>query len=50
MLRTAAEQKDDDRVLLQIRDKDCVAIEVCYHRHCYEVYTKDVYKTTEPKK
>jgi len=33
--------KDDEEILLQIRDKDCVAIEVVYHKQCYTRYTKD---------
>ncbi len=39
-LRDAAEQKNDARILVQIQDKDCIAIEVRYHRVCYSNYTK----------
>ena len=37
-LREAASRKDH-RVLAQILGKDCVAIEVKYHVHCYKSYT-----------
>ena len=40
LLRRAAELKNDDKILVQIRDKDCVAIEVRYHKMCYRHYTK----------
>ena len=34
LLRTAAEGKNDERILVQIRGKDCVALEANYHvRH-----------------
>ena len=33
LLRQAAEYKGDERILVQIRDKDCVAIEVQYHKN-----------------
>jgi predicted secreted Zn-dependent protease len=39
LLRTAAERKNDERILVQIRDKDCVALEVRYHKVCYSNYT-----------
>lgn len=39
LLRDATTKKKDDRILLQIMDKDCVAIEVRYHRKCYTNYT-----------
>ena len=29
--RTAAERKNDQRILVQIQGKDCVALEICYH-------------------
>jgi len=38
-LRLAAEEKDDKNILVHIRDRDCVAIEVRYHRSCYKGYT-----------
>ena len=31
----AAERKGDENILVHIRDKDCVAIEVRYHRNCH---------------
>ena len=39
LLREAATKKCDDRILPQILDKDCVAVEVKYHRKCYTNYT-----------
>ena len=39
LLREAAIKKKDERILIQLRDKDCVAIEVRYHRKCYTNYT-----------
>ena len=41
----AAEKLNDEPLLLQIRDKDLVAIEVCYHRSCYKDYIRVIYKT-----
>ncbi len=38
-LRHAAQLKNDEKILLQIRGQDCVAIEVRYHRACYMNYT-----------
>ena len=38
-LRGAAKLKNDEKILLQIRGQDCVAIEVRYHRACYANYT-----------
>jgi len=37
-------KKNDDRILLQIKDKDCVAIEVRYHRKCYTNYTNFLHR------
>jgi hypothetical protein len=48
LLRTAAERKNDERILVQIRGKDCVALEVRYHKVCYCNYTK--FLTRERKK
>jgi hypothetical protein len=48
LLRTAAEIKNDEKILVQIRGKDCVALEVCYHKVCYSNYTK--FLTREVKK
>jgi len=42
-LRRAAEQKADEDILQHIPNRDCVAVEVRYHRDCYMMYTKDVY-------
>ncbi|XP_061913285.1 uncharacterized protein LOC133656293 isoform X2 [Entelurus aequoreus] len=39
-LLKAAEIKKDAAILLHINDKDCVAIEVRYHRTCYRQYTR----------
>ena len=44
LLRDAATKKKDDRILLQIMDKDCVAIEVRYHRRCYTNYTNFLHR------
>ena len=38
-LREAAERKKDENILREIRDQDCVAIEVKYHKSCYQKYT-----------
>lgn len=38
-LRKAAELKTDESILLEIQGKDCVALEVKYHRRCYLKYT-----------
>ena len=35
LLRTAAERKNDEQILVQIKGKDCVALEVRYHKVCY---------------
>ena len=49
-LRMAAEQKKDESILLHIRDKDCVAVEACYHKKCYTSYTNFLnYKLVEDK-
>lgn len=40
LLREAAECKQDEHILMKIRDKDCVALEVRYHRQCYTNYTR----------
>ena len=41
-LREAATLKGDERILLKIHGKDCVALEVKYHRRCYQAYTSVV--------
>ena len=43
-LKEAAEFKQDEDLLIEIRDRDCVALEVKYHRSCYICYTKSRYK------
>ena len=37
-LRKAATLKGDESILLQIQGKDCVALEVKYHKRCYLKY------------
>lgn len=39
LLREAAEQKKDEKILSKIRGKDLVAIEGKYHSKCYQSYT-----------
>ena len=39
LLYDTAVSKEDEEILLQIRDKDCVAIEVKNHKPCYSRYT-----------
>ena len=46
ILRTAAERKNDERMLVQIRGKDCIVLEVRYHKVCYCNYTKYVTRET----
>ncbi len=41
-LREAAIKKNDDRMLLHILNKDCVAVEAKYHRRCYKRYVSPV--------
>ena len=38
-LKQAAEDNKNETLLMQIKDKDCVAIEVRYHNSCYKDYT-----------
>ena len=45
-LLNAAKMKQDERLLLHIRGKDLVAIEVKYHKSCYLRYTKVVHTCT----
>ncbi|XP_057711366.1 uncharacterized protein LOC130928664 [Corythoichthys intestinalis] len=45
--RQAAEMKKDSSILLHIKDKDCVATEVRYHKSCYCDYTRFLTKPTE---
>lgn len=39
-LLRAAIEKNDENLLLHIRNKDIIAIEMSYHRSCYKHYTK----------
>ena len=39
LLRAAAEQKNDKQILLQIREKNSVALEVPHHKICDSHYT-----------
>ncbi|XP_071817001.1 uncharacterized protein [Apostichopus japonicus] len=39
-LKSAALQSNDEKLLFQIRDKDLIAVEVCYHRNCYSSYVR----------
>ena len=50
LLRAAAEQMSDERILMQIRDKDYAALEVRYHKVCYSNYTKFLARGNETKK
>ncbi|KAK1885936.1 G polyprotein [Dissostichus eleginoides] len=47
-LQKAAEKKDDQSVLIHIKDKDCVALEVRYHKSCYSQYTKFLLRPDKP--
>ena len=47
LLRTAAEKKNGERILVQIRGKDYVALDVRYHKVCYCNYTKYVTRGTK---
>ncbi|XP_071958032.1 uncharacterized protein [Antedon mediterranea] len=42
MLRKAAEMREDESILKDIRGKSCACIEVRYHDQCYKNYTKIV--------
>ena len=46
LLYDTAVSKEDEDILLQIRDKDCVAIEVKYYKQCYSRYTKHFANTS----
>ncbi|KAL1268455.1 hypothetical protein QQF64_033818 [Cirrhinus molitorella] len=45
-LLKAAEMKADTSILVHIRDKDCVSLEVRYHKSCYRQYTRFLTKST----
>ena len=38
-LREAAIKKADESILIEIANRDAVALEVKYHKRCYEKYT-----------
>ncbi|XP_065062403.1 uncharacterized protein LOC135689181 [Rhopilema esculentum] len=38
-LREAAKRKNDQKILIHIEDKDCVALEFKNHRCCFSIYT-----------
>ncbi|XP_033116231.1 uncharacterized protein LOC117116322, partial [Anneissia japonica] len=44
----AAVAKQDDSLLLDIRDKDLVAIEARYHKSCFRRYTRSVQASATP--
>jgi hypothetical protein len=46
-LREAATRKSDESLLIHIADKDLVALEVKYHKRCYEKYTSFLRHSTE---
>ena len=46
-LREAATKKDDQSILLQIANKDMVALEVKYHKRCYDKYTSFLKETEQ---
>jgi hypothetical protein len=43
----AAEQKQDENILMHIRDRDCIAIEVKYYRSCFKQYCRGITYTQE---
>ena len=49
LLCAAAEKMSDERILMQIRGKDCAALEVWYHKVCYSNYTKFLTRDNETK-
>lgn len=44
--RSVAEMKEDIGILLHIKDKDCVAMEVRYLKSCYRQCTRFLTKST----
>ena len=48
-LREAATKKDDQNILLQIANKGMVALEVKFHKRCYDKYTSFLRTTTQSK-
>ena len=49
-LREATTKKDYQSILLQIANKDMVALEVKYHKRCYDKYTSFLRTTTQCEK
>ncbi|XP_056277493.1 uncharacterized protein LOC130198366 [Pseudoliparis swirei] len=49
-LQKAAELKEDQSILLHIKDKDCVALEVQNHKGCYNQYTRFLTRPEKPEK
>ncbi|XP_061594814.1 uncharacterized protein LOC133458672 isoform X2 [Cololabis saira] len=47
-LQKAAKLKEDHSILMHIKDKDCVAIGVQYHKYCYTLYTQFLRVPPEP--
>ena len=47
LLRTAAKRKNDEWILVQIWGKDCVPLEVRYHKVCYCNSTKFLTRETK---
>ncbi|XP_076144371.1 uncharacterized protein LOC143126355 isoform X3 [Alosa pseudoharengus] len=47
-LQKAAELKEDESILIHIKDKDCVALEVQYHKGCYNRYTRFLTRPAKP--
>lgn len=43
ILVEAAEMKGDEAMLMKIKGKDLVAIEVRYHHKCFRIYLQIVY-------
>ena len=49
LMCAAAKKMNDERILMQIRGKDCTALEVLYHKVCYSNYTKFLTRDNETK-
>ena len=39
--------RKDEHILLHIGGRECVAIEAKYHKHCYQAYTRCLFKKTK---
>ena len=46
-LREAATRKEDQKILVHILDKDCIALEVKYHQKCYKNYTSFLFNAPQ---